>query len=168
MLTGLERFVRLVVERDTLVPRSLAPGSLNITSSSNKSEKSPKVFGVPKPYKGLHSASSYMANRPSYGLRNRKPGNYTMSASSPGNNEAPATYNDNYTLPGLGGVPGENKSLGYSSGNSPGLLATARSSSALATSSRSDLTSPGHFDSLVSEGVKARISSTSVLQPSGV
>ena len=38
------------------------------------SENSPKVFGVPKPYKGLYSASSYMANRPSYGLRNREPG----------------------------------------------------------------------------------------------
>ena len=168
MLTGLERFVRLVVERDTLVPRSLAPGSLNVTSSSDKSEKSPKVFGVPKPYTGLYSASSYMANRPSYGLRNREPGNYTMSASSPGaNNEAPATYNANYKLPGLGGIPGENKSLGYSSGTSPGLLATARSSSALATSSRSDLTSPGQFDAMIPEGVRARISS-SVSQPSGV
>ena len=114
MLTGLERFLRLVIERDSLVPRSLAPGSLNVTSSSYKSEKSPKVFVVPKPYTGLYSASSYMANRPSYGMRNREPGNYTMSASSAGNNEAPATYNANYKLPGLGRDPGEIKSLGYS------------------------------------------------------
>merc|ERR1719362_2370309 len=167
MLTGLERFVRLVVEREALVPRSLAPGSLNVTGSSDKSEKSPKVFGLPKPYTGLYSASSYMANRPSYGLRSREPGTYTMSTSSSGNNEAPATYNANYKLPGLGGVPGENKSLGYSSGASPGLLATARSSSALATSSRTDLTSPGQFDAMIPEGVRSRISS-SVSQPSGV
>ena len=164
MLTGLERFVRLVVERDTLVPRSLAPGSLNVTSSSDKSEKSPKVFGVPKPYTGLYSASSYMANRPSYGFRKREPGNYTMS--SPGASEAPATYNANYKLPGLGGIPGENKSLGYSSGTSPGLLATARSSSALATSSRTDLSS-GQFDAMIPDGIRSKISS-SVSQPTGV
>ena len=148
----------------TVVPRSLAPGSLNVTSSSDKSEKSPKVFGVTKPYTGLCSASSYMANRPSYGLRNREPGNYTMS--SPGASEAPATYNANYKLPGLGGIPGENKSLGYSSGTSPGLLATARSSSALATSSRTDLSS-GQFDAMIPEGIRSKISS-SVSQPTGV
>merc|ERR1719430_1441959 len=66
MLTGLERFVRLVVERETLVPRTIAGPGLNVSD-----EKSPKVFGLPKPYTGLYSASSYMANRPSYGLRSR-------------------------------------------------------------------------------------------------
>ena len=47
MLTGLERFVRLVVERETLVPRTTAPSSLN--SSNDKSgttNKSPKMFGA--------------------------------------------------------------------------------------------------------------------------
>ena len=39
MLTGLERFVRLVVERESLVPRSAAPPSLNTSQ-----DKSPKVF----------------------------------------------------------------------------------------------------------------------------
>ena len=38
MLTGLERFVRLVVERESLVPRSTAPPSLN-----SSQDKSPKV-----------------------------------------------------------------------------------------------------------------------------
>jgi hypothetical protein len=38
MLTGLERFVRLVVERESLVPRSAAPTSLN-----SSADKSPKV-----------------------------------------------------------------------------------------------------------------------------
>ena len=56
MLTGLEKFVRLVVERDSLVPRSQA-GELSTPGSGDKSEKSPKVFGVPKPYTGLYSAS---------------------------------------------------------------------------------------------------------------
>ena len=71
------RFVRLVVERETLVPRTTAPPSLN----SSKEDKSPKVFGAPKPYTGLYSANSYMANRPSYGLRTREPGNYGLNTS---------------------------------------------------------------------------------------
>ncbi len=35
-------------------------------SGSTTEVRSPKVFGLPKPYTGLYSASSYMANRPSY------------------------------------------------------------------------------------------------------
>ena len=152
MLTGLERFVRLVVERDTLVPRSQAgPGG----PLAPDQEKSPKVFGVPKPYTGLYSASSYMANRPSYGLRNREPGNYTLNTSQTqaGTNEAPATYNANYKLPGLGGIPGENKNTSLPSyGSSQGLLTTARSSSALQTSSQ-NLTNQ-QFDSMIPEGAR--------------
>lgn len=52
MLTGLERFVRIVVERESWLP----PSHL----------KSPRVFGLPRPYPGLYSPNSYMANRPSY------------------------------------------------------------------------------------------------------
>lgn len=59
MLTGLERFVRLVVEREVLVPLGRSPSP----SPSPGSDKSPRVFGVPKPYTGLYSANSYMANR---------------------------------------------------------------------------------------------------------
>ena len=65
MLTGLERFVRLVVEREVLVPRESVCSSPS-PSPSPGSEKSPRVFGVPKPYTGLYSANSYMANRPTY------------------------------------------------------------------------------------------------------
>ncbi|XP_023710094.1 protein lap4 isoform X4 [Cryptotermes secundus] len=65
MLTGLERFVRLVVEREVLVPRESLCSSPS-PSPSPGSEKSPRVFGVPKPYTGLYSANSYMANRPGY------------------------------------------------------------------------------------------------------
>jgi hypothetical protein len=45
--------------------------------------KSPKVFGLPRPYAGLYSALSYMANRPFY-MRNREPGQYTLNSSGSG------------------------------------------------------------------------------------
>lgn len=61
LLTGLERFVRLVVERE--IPLSQA----NLTTVTTPSEKSPRVIGAPKPYTGLYNANSYMANRPGYG-----------------------------------------------------------------------------------------------------
>lgn len=59
MLTGLERFVRLVVERE--IPISQANPATSVTPS----EKSPRLIGgAPRPYTGLYSANSYMANRP--------------------------------------------------------------------------------------------------------
>ena len=64
LLTGLERFVRLVVERE--IPLSQA-NPANLTPS----EKSPLVIGTPKPYTGLYSANSYMANRPGYSAYRR-------------------------------------------------------------------------------------------------
>ncbi|XP_046607488.1 protein lap4-like isoform X7 [Neodiprion virginianus] len=60
MLTGLERFVRLVVERE--IPLTQANPSNPLTPS----EKSPRVIGTPRPYTGLYNANSYMANRPGY------------------------------------------------------------------------------------------------------
>jgi protein scribble len=163
MLTGLERFVRLVVERETLVPRTIAGPGLNVSD-----EKSPKVFGLPKPYTGLYSASSYMANRPSYGLRSREPGNYGLNSSLNRSNDAPATYNANYKLPGLGGIPGENKNTTLPSGNSlggPGLLQMARSSSTLPTSTQN--LSSQQFDSLIPDGMRQKLSG-SLSQPQGV
>ena len=152
MLTGLERFVRLVVERETLVPRSQAGESF----AADKNDKSPKVFGVPKPYTGLYSASSYMANRPSYGLRNREPGNYTLNSSHNISNDAPATYNANYKLPGLGGIPGENKNTSLSAGTSS--LTTARSSSTLPTSSSSTQNLNNQsFDSMIPDGIRYKV-----------
>ncbi|KAL3279116.1 hypothetical protein HHI36_016630, partial [Cryptolaemus montrouzieri] len=59
MLTGLERFVRLVVEREMAV-------SKNSPQASPGPQQSPRLFGLPKPYTGLYSANSYMANRPGY------------------------------------------------------------------------------------------------------
>lgn len=57
MLTGLERFVRLVVEREVAGESpSPSPGP----------QQSPRMFGLPKPYTGLYAANSYMANRPGY------------------------------------------------------------------------------------------------------
>ncbi|XP_017775340.1 PREDICTED: protein lap4-like isoform X3 [Nicrophorus vespilloides] len=58
MLTGLERFVRLVVERD--VPISKDGGS---PVPSPGPQQSPRMYGLPKPYSGLYSPNSYMANR---------------------------------------------------------------------------------------------------------
>ncbi|XP_076629824.1 scribble planar cell polarity protein isoform X2 [Colletes latitarsis] len=60
LLTGLERFVRLVVERE--IPLSQANAATVVTPS----EKSPRVIGAPKPYTGLYNANSYIANRPGY------------------------------------------------------------------------------------------------------
>lgn len=59
MLTGLERFVRLVVERDVVVNK-------DSPSPSPGPQQSPRLFGLPKPYTGLYAANSYMANRPGY------------------------------------------------------------------------------------------------------
>ena len=67
-----EKFVRLCVER-----RCEVPASLDVSGSPDG--KSPKIFGLPRPYTGLYSASSYMANRPSY-MRNREPGQYTLGS----------------------------------------------------------------------------------------
>ncbi|RXG73185.1 Discs large-like protein 1-like protein, partial [Armadillidium vulgare] len=58
LLTGLERFVRLVVHRESLVPLG--------SGGDSSAKASPKVYGAPRPYTGLYNASSYMANRPSY------------------------------------------------------------------------------------------------------
>ena len=153
MLTGLEKFVRLVVERDSLVPRSQAD-NLQLAPGQDKAEKSPKVFGVPKPYTGLYSASSYMANRPSYGLRNREPGNYTLNSSQTSANEPPQSYNANNKLPGLGGIPGENKSLPPHQG----LLTTARSSGNLINSTQ-NLTNQ-QFDAMIPEAAKSKMSTS--------
>ncbi|XP_026282758.1 protein lap4 isoform X3 [Frankliniella occidentalis] len=76
MLTGLERFVRLVGEREVLVSKGQTP-------SPSPAEKSPHIFGGPKPYTGLYTANSYMANRP--GFRRASPGSpgYMSTVSSP-------------------------------------------------------------------------------------
>ncbi|XP_060523791.1 protein lap4 isoform X3 [Cylas formicarius] len=59
LLTGLERFVRLTVERDVPVDDPLPPGA----SPSPGPQQSPKLFGVPKPYTGLYNANSQVANK---------------------------------------------------------------------------------------------------------
>ena len=58
MLTGHERFVRLVVERE----------GLDVLSG----DKSPRIYGSGRSFSGLY-ASSYMANRPSYTGSYRRP-----------------------------------------------------------------------------------------------
>ena len=70
MLTARKQFVRLCVERRQLD---------FLDSTGSPDGKSPKIFGLPRPYTGLHSSSSYMANRPSY-VRNREPGQYTLDS----------------------------------------------------------------------------------------
>ncbi|XP_044762164.1 protein lap4-like isoform X3 [Coccinella septempunctata] len=77
MLTGLERFVRLVVEREVAV-------SKNSPQASPGPQHSPRLFGLPKPYTGLYSANSYMANRPGYaGYRRSYEGERRTPESSP-------------------------------------------------------------------------------------
>lgn len=66
-LTGLDRFVRLVAQRDMLVPAGSG-------DRSTLSSASPRILGGPQPYTGLYNARSYMANRPSYtGYRRAQP-----------------------------------------------------------------------------------------------
>ncbi|XP_046647495.1 protein lap4-like isoform X3 [Daphnia pulicaria] len=77
MLTGLERFVRLVVERESWLP----PSHL----------KSPKMFGTPRPYTSLYSPNSYMANRPNYaGLSSMPTSPLIGSMSSPLTTSSPS------------------------------------------------------------------------------
>ncbi|XP_042875532.1 protein lap4-like isoform X13 [Penaeus japonicus] len=84
MLTGLERFVRLVVHRETLVPTGQGNNNNN-----NNTKASPRVFGAPRPYTGLYSAGSYMANRPSYtGYRRAQPGGRISGSSLPDTNHS--------------------------------------------------------------------------------
>merc|ERR1719483_1852051 len=83
-------------------------------------------------------------------------------------NDAPATYNANYKLPGLGGIPGENKNTTLPTGSSlggPGLLQTARSSSTLPTSTQ-NLTNQ-QFDAMIPDVMRTKLSG-SVSQPQGV
>ncbi|XP_074103213.1 scribble planar cell polarity protein isoform X6 [Cotesia typhae] len=78
LLTGLDRFVRLVVERE--IPRSQASSLMQVTPS----EKSPRLIGAstPRPYTGLYNANSYMANRPGYaGYRRSIDADKTLSPS---------------------------------------------------------------------------------------
>merc|ERR1719153_66086 len=154
MLTGLERFVRLVVERETLVPRASAPSNALNTSS----DKSPKVFGAPKPYAGLYSANSYMANRPSYGLRSREPGNYGLNTSlQHQTTEAPATYNRDYKLPGLGGIPGEDHRRSAATlSNGGASMSGARSSSTL-SASHTALTNQ-QFETMIPDSMRGKSS----------
>ncbi|KAG5875961.1 hypothetical protein JTB14_034384 [Gonioctena quinquepunctata] len=67
MLTGLERFVRLTVEREMTVDKNS-----NSPNPSPGPQQSPRLFGLPKPYTGLYAANSYMANRPGYGAGYRR------------------------------------------------------------------------------------------------
>ena len=125
LLTGPERFVNITVERKMTASGIAASGSNhNSVSSTNlfsqpslsslsaitpaagsvTDAKSPKVFGLPKPYTGLYSASSYMANRPSY-MRTREPGQYaltTSASSSPGSATSTPSYSK---LPGVNAPP---------------------------------------------------------------
>ena len=91
MLTGRKQFVRLCVERRTLE---------FLDSSGSPDGKSPKIFGLPRPYTGLYSSSSYMANRPSY-VRNREPGQYTLDSKKTSTSSTSS----------LGRLPGKNSAL---------------------------------------------------------
>ncbi|XP_012268422.2 protein lap4 isoform X3 [Athalia rosae] len=88
MLTGLERFVRLVVERE--IPFSQA----NPGNPQTPSEKSPRVIGAPRPYTGLYNANSYMANRPGYAGYRRSIDGDTNLSPSPTSKTPPPTKSD--------------------------------------------------------------------------
>ncbi|XP_015597928.1 protein lap4 isoform X3 [Cephus cinctus] len=101
MLTGLERFVRLVVERE--IPLSQAnPATMTTTTPS---EKSPRVIGAPRPYTGLYSANSYMANRPGYaGYRRSLDADRALSSSPTSKTPPPTKTEPVNGLPKMNGV----------------------------------------------------------------
>ncbi|XP_076359020.1 uncharacterized protein LOC143251643 [Tachypleus tridentatus] len=86
MLMGLERFVRIVVQRDHLVPKGFKESSMLITS-----EKSAKTLEIQKSYNSLYSSDSYMVNRPSYVDSYKKDGKptYSIFTKLPGLNSDP-------------------------------------------------------------------------------
>ncbi|XP_015176398.1 PREDICTED: protein lap4 isoform X4 [Polistes dominula] len=105
LLTGLERFVRLVVERE--MPLSQANPATVVTPS----EKSPRVIGAPRPYTGLYNANSYMANRPAYaGYRRSMDADKTLSPSPTSKTPPPLKSDMMYTAPKMNGIsdPGNN------------------------------------------------------------
>ncbi|XP_024086270.1 protein lap4 isoform X1 [Cimex lectularius] len=81
MLTGLERYVRLVAEREVIVPK----GSTTAPTPPPPVEKSPKLFPVPKPYTSLYNANSHIAGARPPSVRSSTPPNTnsTSSVSSP-------------------------------------------------------------------------------------
>ncbi|XP_061929570.1 protein lap4 isoform X11 [Apis cerana] len=98
LLTGLERFVRLVVERE--IPFSQANAATVVTPS----EKSPRVIGAPKPYTGLYNANSYIANKPGYtGYRRSIDADRTLSP-SPTSKTPPPMKIETTELPKMNGV----------------------------------------------------------------
>lgn len=111
LLTGQDRFVRLAVERRTfdpsITPSSTLDSSGGGTGTGSPDGKSPKIFGLPRPYTGLYSSSSYMANRPSY-MRNREPGQYSLSSSSPSadGSTPTSTSKSKTSTTSLGRLPG--------------------------------------------------------------
>ncbi|XP_066248710.1 protein lap4 [Euwallacea similis] len=79
LLTGLERFVRLTVEREIPIDDPYPPGA----SPSPGPQQSPRLFGLPKPYTGLYSANSYMANRPFSAYRRSVESDISKKSESP-------------------------------------------------------------------------------------
>ncbi|XP_047345001.1 protein lap4 isoform X9 [Vespa velutina] len=105
LLTGLERFVRLVVERE--MPFSQANPATIVTPS----EKSPRVIGAPRPYTGLYNANSYMANRPAYaGYRRSMDAEKTLSPSPTSKTPPPIKSDMVNAAPKMNGIgdPGNN------------------------------------------------------------
>ncbi|XP_046396097.1 protein lap4-like isoform X3 [Ischnura elegans] len=83
MLTGLDRFVRLVVERERVGEAAVNP---SIQPSHTLPSQSPtaRVFGLPKPYTGLYSTSGY--SRASTGVSSAAPAPTPASPASLGGN----------------------------------------------------------------------------------
>ncbi|XP_076251173.1 scribble planar cell polarity protein isoform X11 [Rhynchophorus ferrugineus] len=79
LLTGLERFVRLTVEREVPLDDPVPPGA----SPSPGPQQSPKLFGLPKPYTGLYNANSYIANRPFSAYRRSMESDVSKKSNSP-------------------------------------------------------------------------------------
>ncbi|KZC08986.1 Protein lap4, partial [Dufourea novaeangliae] len=112
LLTGLERFVRLVVERD--IPLS----QVNAATVVTPSEKSPRVIGAPKPYTGVYNANSYIAGRPGYPGYRRSVDTDRALSPSPTAKTPPPMKIETMELPKMNGVT-ESGNIKHASSISP-------------------------------------------------
>ncbi|GAB6023124.1 hypothetical protein CHUAL_007209 [Chamberlinius hualienensis] len=105
LLTGVDRFSRLAVLREQWLVKDTSGGDRqNGDAYNHVPPKSPKLFGLPRPYTGIYSPNSYLANRPGYRSSSTSP--TATSSVTPSTNTTSNYRPSNYTkLQGLRNEP---------------------------------------------------------------